>query len=223
MQSHRGEDAAGADDQELLGRARRDDGLEGSKEMGPDGKLVELVDRTIAPTQETMRQTDRPQREAAREHATLAAQDGNLEAAAAEVEGKDVGVGLVGRIGADAGGGEAGLHFAGDDGQRHAGRGFDLTGELLPADGFAYGAGGEHAAAGRPERTREVQQATDGRDGFGAGFGRERFGRPALGLETDGFGSAAEFPTIGRGDDRDLDGIGAYVDDGDDGHVQKRN
>ena len=58
MQGHRGEDAAGADDQELLRRASRDDGLQGSKHMGPDGKLVEFVDRTIATTQETMGQPD---------------------------------------------------------------------------------------------------------------------------------------------------------------------
>ena len=74
-----------------------------------------------------------------------------------------------------------------------------------------------------PIQSAAIPAALAGRDRFGAGFGGKGFSRTALGLETDGFGLTAELLAVGGGDDRDLDGIGAYVDDGDDGHVQKRN
>ena len=66
MQGDRGEDAAGADDEEFLRCARRDDGLQGGTQVGTDGKLIQFIHRTVTTTQEAMRQTDRAQREAAR-------------------------------------------------------------------------------------------------------------------------------------------------------------
>jgi hypothetical protein len=102
MQGDGGEDAAGTDDQELVRRTGRDHGLQGSQEVGPDGNLVKLVHRTLSAAQETMRQTDRAQRETAGKHATLAAQDGHFEAAPAEVERQDIGVSLEAGVGAHA-------------------------------------------------------------------------------------------------------------------------
>ena len=148
---------------------------------------------------------------------------GNFETTAAEIEREDVGVGLVSGVGADTRRGEPGFDFTGDDGQRHAGGGLHLAGEILAADGLAHGAGGEQAAAGRPQRTGISQQPADGRDRLGARFDREWLRGTSLRLETDSLGLSSEFVAVGGGDDRDLDGVGAYVDDGDDGHVQKRN
>jgi len=40
-------------------------------------------------------------------------------------------------------------------------------------------------------------------------------------LKPDGLGLTGELATVGDGHDGDLDRVGAYVDDGDGGHVQK--
>ena len=112
MQGNRGEDAARADNQELLGGRRRDHGLQGGEQMRADRELVELVHWALPTTKETMGQADRAQGETAGEHATLPAQDRDLQTAAAEVEGENIGIGLVGRIGADARRRQPGFHLA---------------------------------------------------------------------------------------------------------------
>ena len=153
----------------------------------------------------------------------LTAESGDLEAAAAQIERHDVGVGLVGRVRAYARAGKPGLDLTRHDRQRHARDGAHLLRESLPIGTFADGARAEHRETGGTFGAGEIEQPTDRRGGGFLRLEGQRIARMGILLEADRFGQATQLGAVGLVHDGDLDGIRPYVDDGDGGHVQKRN
>ena len=153
----------------------------------------------------------------------LTAESGDLEAATAEIEGHDVGVGLVGRVRAHARTGKPGFDLARDDRQRHARDGAHLLRESLPVGTFADGARTEDRETRRSLSAGEIEQPSDRRGGGFLRLEGQGVTRMGILLEADRFGQAAQLGAVGLVHDGDLDGIRPYVDDGDGGHVQKRN